>query len=223
MADPGRLSDPERAGAAADEVRPGLVDWSRTRAWGDGGYYGRLFLNMRGREPQGIVPPEEVEALKAELTTQTGGAGRRTRRADRHACLPPGADLCRMPQCGARPDRLFRRPALALGRQRRAHDTVWTHENDTGPDDANHAQQGIFLMAHAGDDQTGCGDGRRRQREASRSTMSRRRCSRLRHHAPPGMGRRLIARRLPAAQPDDAYTAEEEEELARRLEDLGYL
>ncbi|TMK90951.1 MAG: hypothetical protein E6G43_04630 [Actinobacteria bacterium] len=29
------------------------VDWSRTAAWGDGGYYGRLFLNVKGREDEG--------------------------------------------------------------------------------------------------------------------------------------------------------------------------
>ena len=34
------------------------IDWSRTVAWGDGGYYGRLFLNVAGREPQGVVQPE---------------------------------------------------------------------------------------------------------------------------------------------------------------------
>ena len=33
------------------------IDWSKTQAWGDGGYYGRLFINVRGREPQGIVAP----------------------------------------------------------------------------------------------------------------------------------------------------------------------
>src|SRR5262245_37192321 len=33
------------------------IDWSRTRAWGDGGYYGRLFMNVRGREPQGTIDP----------------------------------------------------------------------------------------------------------------------------------------------------------------------
>ena len=32
------------------------IDWSKTKAWGDGGYYGRLFLNVEGREPNGIVP-----------------------------------------------------------------------------------------------------------------------------------------------------------------------
>jgi predicted AlkP superfamily phosphohydrolase/phosphomutase len=29
------------------------IDWTRTIAWGDGGYYGRLFLNVKGREPPG--------------------------------------------------------------------------------------------------------------------------------------------------------------------------
>jgi predicted AlkP superfamily phosphohydrolase/phosphomutase len=27
-------------------------------------------------------------------------------------------------------------------------DSVYTFENDTGPDDANHAQQGMYLYAH---------------------------------------------------------------------------
>jgi predicted AlkP superfamily phosphohydrolase/phosphomutase len=27
------------------------VDWPRTKAWGEGGYYGRVFINVRGREP----------------------------------------------------------------------------------------------------------------------------------------------------------------------------
>ena len=33
------------------------IDWGRTMAWGDGGYYGRLFLNVAGREPEGTVAP----------------------------------------------------------------------------------------------------------------------------------------------------------------------
>ena len=38
------------------------VDWSRTTAWGEGGYYARMFLNVAGREPEGTVPPEEYES-----------------------------------------------------------------------------------------------------------------------------------------------------------------
>ena len=41
-----------------------LVDWSKTRAWGEGGYYGRCFINVRGREPKGIVPPTEYESFR---------------------------------------------------------------------------------------------------------------------------------------------------------------
>jgi hypothetical protein len=37
------------------------VDWPRTRAYSLG--LGEVFINLRGREPQGIVPPEEYDAL----------------------------------------------------------------------------------------------------------------------------------------------------------------
>ncbi|MGH2554438.1 MAG: alkaline phosphatase family protein, partial [Actinomycetota bacterium] len=31
-------------------IAKAAVDWAKTVAWGDGGYYGRLFLNVKGRE-----------------------------------------------------------------------------------------------------------------------------------------------------------------------------
>jgi predicted AlkP superfamily phosphohydrolase/phosphomutase len=43
------------------------IDWSRTRVWGEGGYYSRIFFNVRGREPEGIVPPEEYESFRNEV------------------------------------------------------------------------------------------------------------------------------------------------------------
>ena len=39
------------------------VDWPRTTAWGDGGYYGRVFINVRGREPEGQVLLSDYEAF----------------------------------------------------------------------------------------------------------------------------------------------------------------
>jgi predicted AlkP superfamily phosphohydrolase/phosphomutase len=41
------------------------VDWSRTRAYTLG--LGGIYLNLKGREAQGIVKPSEVEALQQEL------------------------------------------------------------------------------------------------------------------------------------------------------------
>ena len=48
------------------------VDWSRTRAYAVG--LVGIFLNIKGREVEGIVEPgDEVEALKAELKAQLDG------------------------------------------------------------------------------------------------------------------------------------------------------
>jgi len=43
------------------------VDWSATKAWGDGGYYGRLFLNVNGREPNGTLDPRDYEKVREDL------------------------------------------------------------------------------------------------------------------------------------------------------------
>ncbi|MBM4049017.1 MAG: hypothetical protein FJ279_28290, partial [Planctomycetes bacterium] len=59
-----------RQGVAADAAshKPPVVDWSRTRAFKPQAMYNNLFLNVRGREPGGIVNPgPEYEALRTEL------------------------------------------------------------------------------------------------------------------------------------------------------------
>jgi predicted AlkP superfamily phosphohydrolase/phosphomutase len=47
------------------------VDWSRTRAYALG--LGGLFINIEGRESQGIVTPEELPNLVMELKDLLGG------------------------------------------------------------------------------------------------------------------------------------------------------
>ena len=47
-----------------------VVDWSRTRAWGEGGYYSRVFLNVSGREPEGVIDPAQFEAARRELVAK---------------------------------------------------------------------------------------------------------------------------------------------------------
>ena len=63
-------------------LRPELVDWARTRAWAEGGYYARVFLNVRGREPIGCVDPadyaEERARLAAALRALGGPSGERS-------------------------------------------------------------------------------------------------------------------------------------------------
>jgi len=44
------------------------VEWSRTRACVlHAGVYGFLYINLKGRQPQGIVPADQYESLRAEL------------------------------------------------------------------------------------------------------------------------------------------------------------
>jgi predicted AlkP superfamily phosphohydrolase/phosphomutase len=48
------------------------VDWSRTRAYSLGNV-GQVFLNVRGREPQGIVQPgTEYERIRADIISELG-------------------------------------------------------------------------------------------------------------------------------------------------------
>ncbi|GAA3009960.1 alkaline phosphatase family protein [Streptomyces fulvorobeus] len=126
------------------------VDWKRTTAWAEGGYYGRIFLNVEGREPEGIVPAREYDDTLARI------AGALERLPDDRG-EPMGTRALRPEQLypevnGIAPDLLvyvgnLRWRALAtLGMGQ----GLYTTENDTGPDHANHGDTGIFLLDSPG-------------------------------------------------------------------------
>ena len=124
------------------------IDWPRTRAWGDGGYYSRIFLNVCGREPQGIVEPSEYENLRAELIAKIEAIpdpngnpiGTRVLRPEELYKFRNGVAPDLMVYFG----NLAWRSAGTVGRS-----SIYTFENDTGPDDANHGQYGIFIVRPA--------------------------------------------------------------------------
>ncbi|MDP6582904.1 MAG: alkaline phosphatase family protein, partial [Vicinamibacterales bacterium] len=53
-----------QAGATTTDMLQG-VDWAQTTAYAVG--FGGIYLNLEGREAQGVVPDEDVGAVKAEL------------------------------------------------------------------------------------------------------------------------------------------------------------
>jgi predicted AlkP superfamily phosphohydrolase/phosphomutase len=57
-----------RDGKRTGHIVAGDVDWSRTRAYGLG--FNGLYLNVAGREGQGIVAPAEAEPLAAEISSR---------------------------------------------------------------------------------------------------------------------------------------------------------
>ncbi len=123
------------------------IDWSKTVAWGDGGYYGRLFVNVRGREPEGVVEPDDYEKVRAEiagkLEEMKGPDGR-----------PLGTRVFRpeniYPEVrGVAPDLLVYFGDLEW----RSVGTVgmggtFTYENDLGPDGANHDTRGVLALSN---------------------------------------------------------------------------
>ena len=122
------------------------IDWSKTAAWGDGGYYGRLFVNVKGREPQGTVEPADYERVRDELIqaleVMPGPNGH-----------PLGTKVYKpqdvYPEVrGVAPDLIVYFGDLewrSVGQVGTGE--VFTYENDTGPDGANHDRTGVFAMA----------------------------------------------------------------------------
>ena len=121
------------------------VDWSRTKAWGWGGYYARIFLNVEGRETQGMIKIEdykkEREALIERLAEVKGPNGEEWKTK----IIKPQKYFQELngdyPDLMIYFDDLYWRSAGTLG-----HGTKYLLENDTGPDDAVHAQDGIYIL-----------------------------------------------------------------------------
>ncbi|MCI4341687.1 MAG: alkaline phosphatase family protein [Thermoplasmata archaeon] len=121
------------------------VDWSATTVWGAGGYYARLFFNLKGREPQGLVAPAELPALKDRLLAELAAIRRPDGSPFHVRVLDPAAIYHEVR--GDPPDLMVYfedlrwRSAGTLG-----HPTNFLPENDTGPDDAVHAMEGVYLF-----------------------------------------------------------------------------
>lgn len=130
-------------------LKPDMVDWPRTLAWGEGGYYSRIFLNVDGREPRGALAPDQAEAfcrrLKHELESMSGPDGKLMK----NRVLVP-SQVYRETR-GIPPDLILYPGDLAwrsvawVGRGQ-----LFTTENDTGSDHANHAPYGIFAAGVKG-------------------------------------------------------------------------
>lgn len=127
------------------ELEKAAVDWSRTKAWAWGGYYARVFFNVKGREPQGIIEPRDFEDERDKLARRleqiTDPSGRRMEtRAYKPEMLYP-VSIGDRPDLMVYFDDLYWRSAGTLG-----HSDIYLSENDTGPDDAVHSQHGTFIL-----------------------------------------------------------------------------
>jgi predicted AlkP superfamily phosphohydrolase/phosphomutase len=169
----------KRKPRGVEPLRVEDVDWPKTRAWAAGGHVGRVYLNISGREPLGVVALHQAPALLAALTEDLG------------ALLGPAGEC--MKTKVYQPVRIYRRvrgvaPDLivyfddltyrAVGSV--GHASLFVSEEEIDFDGASHSREGIFIL----------GDGRGARRpplELSLLDVAPTICDRLNVPIPPYM------------------------------------
>jgi predicted AlkP superfamily phosphohydrolase/phosphomutase len=193
-----------------ERLTPDMIDWEHTSVWGDGGYYARVFFNVAGREPQGTIDPADYERMRDELKERLEALGDEDGN-------PIGTTVARPEDLydtagGIPPDLIVYFGDLNWRSAGSVGGPIHLRENDTGPDDANHAHEGMYILAGA-EAEVGRG-GERRIEDIAPTILS------------------LLGEPIPAqmqgsgladASGNGSYSAAEEEVIAQRLQDLGYL
>lgn len=137
----------------------GLVDWSRTTAWAWGGYYSRVFLNMAGREPQGIIEQARYDAVRDELAAAIEAIPDHEGRPMHTQALKPeaiysGRFVDRAADLLVYFDDLHWRAGQDIGSGQ-----VYSFDTEIGPDDAVHDFHGIYASTAPGFAETGRREG----------------------------------------------------------------
>ncbi|MDH5406791.1 MAG: alkaline phosphatase family protein, partial [Candidatus Aminicenantes bacterium] len=121
-----------------------MIDWEKSRVWGEGGYYCRIFFNVKGREPQGVIPPQEYDSFRQEIKAKLEALEDEEGKCINTRVFLPEETYreCKNipPDLVVYLGNLDWRSAGSVG-----IGSVYLYENDTGPDDANHAQDGILI------------------------------------------------------------------------------
>jgi predicted AlkP superfamily phosphohydrolase/phosphomutase len=191
------------------------VDWDQTKVWSEGGYYARVFFNVKGREPHGVIEPDDYEPFRDEIKVRFEA----TKGPDGQ---PLGTRVFKPQEIyqqvrNVAPDLivhfgdLYWRSIGGVG-----YPEIHVRENDTGPDDCNHAQFGSFILASSNNPLNGPHEG------AHLLDMAPTLLELAGFDIPPSMqGRSLVAGRQPPRP--EGYSGSEEDIVRDRLSGLGYI
>ena len=125
------------------------VNWAKTQVWSEGGYYARIFLNVQGREPRGVIPANEYEQFRDEIKRKIEALSDPQGRPLNSQVFKPEEIYRKVrnvaPDLIALFGGLLWRSIGSVG-----HGALYLDENDTGPDACNHAQFGSFILCAPG-------------------------------------------------------------------------
>ena len=217
-----------------------LIDWDKTLVWSEGGYYARIFMNVEGREPRGIIKKSEYESFRDYLRTELEVTSEPGGHKLFNTVLKP-EDLYRdvkgiPPDLMVYFDSLNRRSIGSVGMK-----DILTKGAIDGLDSCNHDPEGIFIATRLRDLRSGairdvqltfasCPDitptilaeyGLGLSRDLSGSIIS------IGGDVDATSARSEIHETFPLTSEDGledrGFTNEEEEIVKKRLSDLGYI
>jgi len=126
-------------------IRDADIDWNNTYAWGWGGYYARIFLNLEGREPNGIIKKADYEKIRDKIVNMLKKIKDVNGNPMNTKVYKPEElyEIIRgdAPDLMVYFDDLNWRSAGTVG-----YDSIYLDENDTGPDDAVHDWYGVYII-----------------------------------------------------------------------------
>ncbi len=125
-------------------LSPEMVDWEKTKAWADGGFYARIWINLQDREPLGKIQRKDYDSYRRDLAERFSKMEIGSTLPSNKVIFP---DLEYSQLRGLAPDLMVYFGDLALRATAQVGlSSVFGDSNDTGPDDANHSKNGIFVF-----------------------------------------------------------------------------
>jgi predicted AlkP superfamily phosphohydrolase/phosphomutase len=134
------------------------VNWGKTKVWSEGGYYARVFLNVKGREPAGTIDPADYERVRDDIkarfeaTLDDRGKPLGTMVFKPEDVYKTVRNIA--PDLIVHLGGLYWRSIGGVG-----YPSIHVEENDSGPDTCNHAQFGAFILSSPGSPRRGEVDG----------------------------------------------------------------
>lgn len=127
-----------------------MIDWDKTYVWSEGGYYARIFMNVQGREPRGVIKRSDYENFRNNLRDEL--ISMRELNGDRSTNIVLKPEELYKTINGVAPDLIVYFDSLkkrSIGNV--GMNSLLVKEDLAGLDSCNHDHEGVFIATRLQD------------------------------------------------------------------------